>query len=404
MRGLVVCCGLWAASLAAQTYDLVLAGGHVIDPANGINQVMDVAVTGNRIARVAENLPRNQAKQVVDVAGLYVTPGLIDLHAHVFGYSGSLLPDDTQLVAGTTTVVDCGGSGWRTFDDFRARIIDKSQTRVLAWLNIVGRGMLGTQVENNTEDMDPKATAEKIGKHRDLIMGIKTAHYSRPGWTALDRAVEAGRLADVPVIVDNNILTGMERTTREKLLDRLRPGDLATHSYNDRQNELLDRHSGKVQEYARQARTRGVLFDMGHGAGSFLWPVATQAMRQGFPPDTISTDLHSSSIMVGEPDMPNCISKVVNLGMTLQDAVARSTVSPAKAIKRYPELGTLGVGKTADIGVFTMRQGVFAFKDAWAKKMLGRQKLECLLTVRNGRIVFDQEGLSRPDWKTEVKR
>lgn len=397
-----MCCGLWVASLAAQTYDLVLAGGHVIDPANGINGVMDVAVTGNRIARVAENIPRNQAKQVVEVAGLYVTPGLIDLHAHVFGYSGSLLPDDTQLIAGTTTVVDCGGSGWRTFDDFRARIIDKSQTRVLAWLNIVGQGMLGTQVENNVEDMDVKATAEKIRKHPDLIMGIKTAHYSRPGWTALERAVEAGRLADVPVIVDNNILTGMERSSREKLLDRLRPGDLHTHSYNDRQIELLDRHSGKVQEYARQARTRGVLFDMGHGAGSFLWPVATQAMRQGFPPDTISTDLHSTSILVGEPDMPNCISKLVNLGMKLEDAVARSTVSPAKAIRRYPELGTLGAGKTADIGVFAMRQGVFAFKDAWAKKMLGRQKLECLVTVRNGRIVFDQEGLSRPDWKTEV--
>ena len=403
MRRLVVCCGLWAASLAAQTYDLLLAGGHVIDPANGINQVMDVAVTGNRIARVAANIPRNQAKQVVDVAGLYVTPGLIDLHAHVFGYPGSLLPDDAHLVAGTTTIVDCGGSGWRTFDDFRARIIDKSQTRVLAWLNIVGRGMLGTEVENNTEDMDPKATAEKIGKHRDLIMGIKTAHYGRPGWTALDRAVEAGRLADVPVIVDNNILTPMQRSTREKLLDRMRPGDLHTHAYNDRQIELLDRATGKVQDYARQARTRGVLFDMGHGAGSFLWPVATQAMRQGFPPDTISTDLHSSSIMVGEPDMPNCISKMVALGMTLQDAVARSTVSPAKAIKR-PELGTLGAGKGADIGVFTMRQGVFAFKDAWAKKMLGRQKLECLLTVRDGRIVFDQEGLSRPDWKNEVKQ
>jgi dihydroorotase len=234
-------------------------------------------------------------------------------------------------------------------------------------------------------------------------MGIKTAHYGRPGWTALDRAVEAGRLADVPVIVDNNILTPMQRSTREKLLDRMRPGDLHTHAYNDRQIELLDRATGKVQDYARQARTRGVLFDMGHGAGSFLWPVATQAMRQGFPPDTISTDLHSSSIMVGEPDMPNCISKMVALGMTLQDAVARSTVSPAKAIKR-PELGTLGEGKGADIGVFTMRQGVFAFKDAWAKKMLGRQKLECVLTVRDGRIVFDQEGLSRPDWKTEVKK
>ena len=381
----------WAATLAAQTYDLVLAGGTVIDPGNGVNGVVDVGVSGGKIARVGKGLA---GKQVVDVTGLYVTPGLIDLHAHVYGYSGSLLPDDTHLVAGTTTVVDAGGSGWRTFDDFRARVIDKSQTRVLVWLNIVGQGMLGGQVENNVEDMDPKATAEKIRRHPDLIVGIKTAHYSRPGWTALDRAVEAGRLAGVPVIVDNNILTGMERNSREKLLDRLRPGDLHTHSYNDRQIELLDRHTSKVQEYARQARARGVLFDMGHGAGSFLWPVAMQAMKQGFPPDTISTDLHATSILVGEPDMPNCISKLVNLWMPLADAVARSTVGPAKAIRRYPELGTLGVGQPADLGVFALRQGVFAFKDAWAKKFLGRQKLECLLTVRNGRIVFDQEGLS----------
>lgn len=385
---------------AAQTYDLLLAGGQVIDPANGIQQVMDVAVSGGRIARVERNLPRGQAKKVVDAAGLYVTPGLVDLHAHVYGYSGSLFPDDTALPAGTTTVVDAGGAGWRTFEDFRDRIIRKSRTRVLVFLNIVGRGMLGSGIESNVEDMDPKATAAKIREHPDLIVGIKTAHYGRPGWTALDRAVEAGRLSDTPVIVDNGILSGSQRTSREKLLDKLRPGDLHTHTYNDRQIELLDRHSGRVQEYALEARRRGVLFDMGHGAGSFLWPVATRAMAQGFPPDTISTDLHSASIMIPQSDMPNCISKLLNLGMTLEDAIARSTVSPAKAIKRYPELGTLGVGRTADIAVLALREGVFAFKDAWGKKYLGRKKLECLLTVREGKIVFDQEGLSWPEWTT----
>ena len=381
----------------AQPYDLLLAGGRVLDPANNVNQVADVAMSGGRIARVAPNVPRDQARQVVDVSGLFVTPGLIDLHAHTFGYSGALLPDDTHLPAGTTTVVDAGGAGWRTFDDFRDRVIRPSRTRVLVWLNIVGRGMLGSQVENNTEDMDPQATAAKIRQHPDLIMGIKTAHYSRPGWTALDRAVEAGRLADVPVIVDNNILSGMERTSREKLLDRLRPGDLHTHAYNDRQIELLDRHTGRVQEYARQARARGLLFDMGHGAGSFLWPVASQAMRQGFPPDTISTDLHEASIMIPQSDMPNCISKLLLLGMSLEDAIARSTVAPAKAIHRFPDLGTLGPGKEADVGVFALRTGVFAFKDAWGKKALGGRKLECVLTVRAGKIVFDLDGRSFPE-------
>jgi dihydroorotase len=380
----------------AQTYDLVLAGGRVIDPGNGIDGVMDLALSGDKIAAVGKDLA---GKKVVDVSGMLVTPGLIDLHAHVYGYSGALLPDDTHLVAGTTTVVDAGGAGWRTFDDLRSRIIDRSRTRVLVWLNIVGRGMLGSQVENNVEDMDPKATAEKIQQHRDLIMGIKTAHYGRPGWTALERAVEAGRLAQVPVIVDNNVLTGMERTTREKLLDRLRPGDLHTHSYNDRQIELVDRHTGRVQEYSRQARARGVLFDMGHGAGSFLWPVATQAMKQGFPPDTVSTDLHATSILVGQPDMPNCISKLMALGMTLEEGIRRSTVRPAQAIGRYPELGTLGPGRIADVAVLAMREGVFAFKDAWAKKLLANKKLECVLTVRGGKIVYDAEGVSMPGWK-----
>jgi dihydroorotase len=389
-------CFVLPVALTAQTYDLVLSGGRVIDPGNGIDGVMDVAVSGDKIAAVGKGLT---GKKVVNVSGLYVAPGLIDLHAHVYGYSGSLLPDDTHLPAGTTTVVDAGGAGWRTFDDLRARIIDRSQTRVLVWLNIVGRGMLGGQVENNVEDMDPKATAEKILKHRDLIMGIKTAHFGRPGWTALDRAVEAGRIAKVPVIVDNNVLTGMERNSREKLLDRLRPGDLHTHSYNDRQIELLNRHNGSVQEYSRQARARGVLFDLGHGGGSFLWPIATQAMKQGFPPDTISTDLHASSILAGQPDMPNCISKLMALGMTLEDGIRRSTVRPAQAIGRYPELGTLGPGKTADIAVLAPRQGVFAFKDAWSKKLLANEKLECVLTVRGGKIVYDAEGVSMPEWK-----
>jgi dihydroorotase len=389
-----------AASLArGQTYDLLLKGGHVIDPANQIDGRMDVAITGGKIARVAPDIAASSAKKTIPAAGLYVTPGLIDLHAHVYGYSGSLFPDSTSLVNGTTTICDAGGAGWRTFEDFKKRIIDPSKTRVLVFLNIVGRGMVGPSAENDVEDMDAKRTAEKIRQYPDLIVGVKTAHYGRPGWTALERAVEAGRLSNTPIIVDNNILSNMGRDTRTKLLEKMRPGDMHTHTYNDRHLELIDRFSGKVTPVMWEARKRGVLFDMGHGSGSFLWPVATAAMKQGFPPDTISTDLHSSSIMMQQADMPTCMSKLMNLGMTLQDAVTRSTVAPAKAISRFPALGTLGADKTADVAVLELKKGVFAFKDAWGKKMLGTQKLEAVMTIRDGKIVYDVKGLAYPRWQ-----
>jgi dihydroorotase len=391
---LVLAC---AALLPAQ-YDLVLHGGHVIDPGNGIDAVMDVAVTGNTIAAVQANIPASQARKVIDVSGLYVMPGLIDLHAHVFGYAGALPPDEAHLIHGSTTIVDAGGSGWRTFDEFRRTVIAHSKTRVLVSLNIVGRGMIGEPYESDTTDMDPQKTADMIMKNRDVIVGIKTAHFGGKGWTAIDSAVAAGKLAHVPVMVDDKIFTNVGRTSREELLDHLRPGDTHTHMYNDRQLELIDRITGKVQPYMFEARKRGVQFDLGHGGGSFLWPVASKATSQGFWPDTISTDLHDESILIQQPDMPNCMSKMMLLGMSLPDAVLRSTVNPAKYISRYPELGTLGTGKNADIAVLELQTGVFAFKDSWGAKRLGTKQLDCVLTVRGGHILFDRDGREAPDW------
>lgn len=391
-----------AALAAAQSppeFDLLLRGGHVIDPANGIDQVRDVAVKGTRIAQVAAAIPPSSAKRVVDVAGSYVVPGFIDLHAHAYGTELAVSQDDTALPTGVTTAVDCGGAGWRTFEDFKETVIDHSVTRILVFLNIVGAGMVGHAAEDNVDDMDPVATAKKIKQYPSLIVGIKNAHFGKPGWESVRRAVEAGRLSNTPVILDNHILTKMQRHTREKLLEILRPGDMHTHFYNDRQVEVIDRFTGKVQPWMFEARKRGVLFDMGHGAGSFLWPVASKAMEQGFPPDTISTDLHKMSILGSKADMPNCISKLMLLGMTLQDAVARSTVNPAKAIGQFPALGTLGEGKGADIAVLKTRTGVFAFRDALNKKRMGREKIECVLTVRDGRIVWDRDGIAFPDWR-----
>jgi dihydroorotase len=381
---------LLSGTASAQPYDLVLHGGRVIDPANGIDARMDVAVTGDRIAAVQASIPAAQARKVVDVSGFYVVPGLIDLHMHVFGYEGAIAADENALPAGTTTIVDAGGSGWRTFDEFRRTVMAHSKTRVLALLNIVGKGMVGEPYESDTEDMDPLKTADTIIRNKDVIVGIKTAHFAKPGWTAIDRAVEAGRRANVPVMVDDKIFTNTGRTTKEELLLHLRPGDIHTHMYNDRQIELIDRFTGKVQPWMIQARQRGVLFDVGHGGGSFLWPVATRAVAEGFVPDTISTDLHTGSVGIQQSTMPNVMSKMMLLGMNLNDVLVRSTVNPAKEIGRYPELGTLGVGRVADVAVLDEQTGVFAFKDSWPAKKLGTNRLECVLTVRNGQVVYQR--------------
>jgi len=387
---LILASAFFTATAWAQQYDLLLRGGQVMDPGNEVSGRLDVAVTGDHIAAVQPNIPASQARKVIDVSGLYVVPGLVDLHMHVFGLAEAIPADENALPAGTTTIVDAGGSGWRTFDQFRHMVIANSQTRVLVLLNIVGKGMVGEPYQSDTEDMDPVKTADTIIRNRDVIVGIKTAHFAKPGWTAIDRAVEAGRRAQVPVMVDSRIFSNMGRTSQEELLNHMRPGDIHTHMYNDRQIELIDRFTGQVQPWMLAARKRGVLFDVGHGAGSFLWPVATAAVAQGFLPDTISTDLHAESLSIQQSNMPNVMSKLMLLGMSFDEVLVRSTVNPAKAIGRYPELGTLGVGRVADIAVLEAETGAFVFKDAWPAKRLGTKRLENVLTVRAAKIVYER--------------
>jgi dihydroorotase len=382
------------------SYDLLLMGGHVVDPANEIDGARDVAIRNGQIVRVAASIPAQSAKRTVDLRGLYVVPGLVDIHSHQYGYSGALFPDDVALPAGTTTVVDAGGPGWRNFEDYREKILRRARTRVLTSINIVGLGMGGN--EDDVEDMDPQATARKILEYPDLIVGIKNAHFSRPGFVSVERAVEAGRLANRPVMLDNNILSWTGRETRTKVLEKMRPGDLHTHFYNDRHVELLDRRTGQIQPFMHEARKRGVLFDLGHGGGSFLWPVADRAMSLGFPPDTISTDIHAGSILTTQSDMPNCMSKMMTLGMELKEIIHRSTVTPARAINRFPEIGTLGESKEADLAVLEIEDGVFAYHDAWEKKRLGTRRIVNVLTVRAGEIVYDRDGRAFPDWGDRV--
>lgn len=389
----------------AQQYDLLIKGGRVIDPRNRINAVVDVAVTGGKIAQVAASIPASQARTVADAAGMYVVPGLIDIHAHVYygtdpdaslgnGMS-SLPPDGFTFRSGVTTVVDAGGSGWRTFQHFKQQVIDRSQTRVLALLNIVGYGMRGGPIEQDLTDMDAYLTAMKIVENKGLIVGIKTAHYSGPEWAPVDRAVEAGKLADVPVMVDFGYFLP-ERPFQELVLKHLRPGDIYTHMYLGRVPMIGA--DGRVEPYLFEARKRGVIFDVGHGAGSFVFRQAVPAVKQGFIPDSISTDLHTGSMNGGMKDQINVMSKFLNLGMTLEDVVLRATWNPAQEIKR-PDLGHLTVGAAADIAVLSLRTGSFGFADVEGGKFVGNQKLECELTVREGAVVWDLNGISKLPWE-----
>jgi dihydroorotase len=394
---------LSSVALAQPRYDLLLKGGHVIDAKNRINAIRDVAIQNGRIAEIAGHIDPASATKVVDVSGLYVTPGLVDIHVHVYAstgvagaYSGdnSVYPDGFTFRSGVTTVADAGSSGWRNFPDFKEHIIDRAQTRVLAFLNIVGHGMGGGAIEQNVEDMDPKATAEQAQRHNTIVVGVKTAHYAGPEWVAVERAVEAGTIANIPVMVDFGEFRP-ERPFPDLVTKKLRPGDIYTHTYLGAVPMLDD--SGKVRPYLFEARKRGVIFDAGHGGGSFLFRQAVPAVHQGFVPDSISTDLHIGSMNAGMKDMLNVMAKFLNIGMPLDDVIARSTWHPAREIK-HEELGHLSSGAVADVAVLRLEHGNFGFVDVDGARMRGNQKLVCELTIRNGKVVYDLNGITREDW------
>ena len=376
-------------------YDLLLKDGRVIDPANGIDSRMDVGIKDGRIAVVARDLSVSDAAIVVDVSGRFVTPGLIDLRTHSYGYSAWTFPDEYAFPAGVTTVVDAGGSGYRNFEDFRRTIIDKARVRLLVLLNIVGAGMLGP-VEQDTAEMRPEPCAEVVQANLDVIVGVKAAHHRGRGWESVDGAVAAGELSGTVAMID--YVNHPDRTYRELIIEHLRPGDMHTHMYGQ-QHAQIDANR-RVHDYVWEARKRGVLFDVGHGGGSFWFRVAVPCMEQGHVPDTISTDVHKGSFFIPRATMPITMSKFINMGMSLQDAVSKSTVAPARNIGRS-ELGTLSVGSEADVAVFELEEGEFGFVDSGRAKMTGNERLLCHMTVRAGEVVWDLNGLSRPAWETQ---
>jgi dihydroorotase len=398
-------------------YDLLLKGGHVIDPANQLDGIMDVAVSDGKIAAVESNIPPSEAGKIVDAGGLYVTPGLIDIHVHV-GNGGAPLdwftpngrahtppwgiPADLFLTYGVTTAVDAGSSGADTFLALKQLVIDHSKIHVLAFLNIVADGMSGG-LEQDVDQMDVQRCAATIKEFRNYIVGVKTAHYwatgpwdeLHPPWAAVDRAEECGRAAGVPVMFDF-FPRPPERSYDELILTKMRPGDIHTHVFARHFPVILE--NGKINPILFEARKRGVIFDVGHGSGSFWFRNAVPAVEQGFIPDSISTDAHRLSIIGPAVNMTNVMSKFLAMGVPLEDVIRRSTMNPAREINR-PDLGTLSVGRPADIAVLEVLRGKFGYIDDGFARLNGDVQLINRMTIVGGRILYDPSGLSMVEWR-----
>ena len=386
-------------------YDLLLKNGHVIDPKNNVDSQMDVAINDGKIAAVEQDIDPTLATQVVDVANYYVTPGLIDIHVHVHHTREpeglSIMADSHSFRSGVTTMVDTGTAGAKHFLHFKRTVIDQAKTRIFAYVNIVDLGMLG-DFEQDVQTMDPELCAATVMMYPDICVGVKTAHYwtqlpwdaEHPPWAGVDRAIQAAELCGKPVMYDF-WPRPPERSYQELILEKARPGDIHTHVYAQ-QFPVVD-EQGMPNDFMFQARERGVIFDVGHGAGSFWFRNGYRAIQNGFPPDSISTDLHTGNVHWAVVDMITTMSKILNCGMSLQDVIKLSTINPATEIG-HPELGHLSVGAEADVAVLHQIYGDFSFIDCGRAKLQGDRKLECAMTVRAGQIVYDPQGLSMPVW------
>ena len=388
-----------AAAAHAQKYDLLIRNGHVIDPKNKIDSKMDLAVKDGKIAKLAATLSPEQATKVIDAEGLIIAPGLIDIHTHVFvgGKPGtfadgflSVSPDDFTLKAGVTTVVDAGTSGWRNFPVFKEHVIDKSKTRVLAFLNIAGNGMSGSPTEQDVSDMDAYMTSLVIKKYPDIIVGVKIGHFEGSDWAPFDRAIDAAARSNTPLFVECHL----PQYSLEDQLKKMRPGDIITHSYEkiEERMPIVD-ENGQLRSFVMDAQKKGILFDLGHGGAGFWFSVAQPAMKEGLAPNTFGSDLHRFSMNAGMKDMLNIMSKYMAMGLSLEDVIRRASCNAASSIHKN-DLGNLSEGNVADIVVLRVRDGHFGFIDAGGNVIQGTKKLEAELTIRNGKIVWDLNGIS----------
>jgi dihydroorotase len=384
---------------------ICIQNGRVIDPANGLDQLLNIHIENGKIASVDTAHSKN-ADITIDASGLLVCPGLIDIHSHHFygtehnhylsnGFY-AVPPDGFTFRSGVTTVLDPGGAGWKNLHIFKKNVINQSKTRVLALVNIVGEGMRGNPWEQDVNDMDPALASRAAEENKDCVVGFKVAHFLAEDWIAVDRVVEAGKLSNLPVMIDFGGDDSHPPLSIEKLfMDKLRPGDIYTHVYTDlkRRDPIIDPSSKKLKPFLHEARKKGIIFDVGHGGASFAYSQAIPAMEEGFYPDTISTDLHIDSMNAAMKDQLNVMSKFLAMKMPLYDVIKASTSDAAKAIRRN-ELGNLSVGSEADLAILNVREGEFGFFDTLGERMSGKIKLECEATIRSGEVVYDLNGIS----------
>jgi dihydroorotase len=369
-------------------YDILLKGGIVIDPAQKLHDLRDVAIADGKIAAIEHDIPANPATQTVFVTGKYVTPGLIDIHTHV--YTGvttwGIKADPVCTTTGVTTVVDAGSPSWATFPGFREYIAKPARTRILTYIHISGIGLVYGPVGemHELEYADPGKVAETLIRNRDITTGVKVrqgkAQVGENGVEPLKLAIKAAERAGTPVMC--HIGAGVPLPDVLKLM---RPGDVITHCFQGRGDSILD-DKGRIIPDAWAARRDGVIFDVGHGAGSFRYEVAQRAMEQGFISDVISTDLHTGNINGPVYDFPTTLSKFLDLGLSLEEVIEKSTIAAAKAIRREAELGHLKIGATADVAVFDLLEGEFEYFDTHGTMVIGKQKLKADLTIREGKL------------------